>query len=394
MELPKVDVMYCPHCKFVTPVYSIFCCMCGERVKKEKRTRSMQMPVPAPRQLRSGSWTAQLMMDGKRVSITAETEEEYYIKARAIKAGLIEASKQEKKISVGAALDEYIESKSNILSPSTIKGYKSVRANRFQGIMLKDVRSGINWQKAINDEAAHAEAKTVSNAWHLVQAAVRAQGVEVPEMALPKIAKSDRPWLDYEQIQVFLKAVKGQPCEMAALLALHGLRRSELLAMTAEKINLDKGTMQVEGAKVYGDGGTLVDKKLNKTASSRRTVHIMIPRLEELVKGKKGVLVTTMPNTSYVQINRVCEAAGLPKVGVHGLRHSFASLAYHLGWSEAATMREGGWTNSKTVHGIYTHLAAQDLDADALKMRQFYAGGQEESAQITDEITNGDEKSE
>jgi integrase len=334
------------------------------------------------------------MMDGKRVSITAETEEEYYIKARAIKAGLIEASKQEKKISVGAALDEYIESKSNILSPSTIKGYKSVRENRFQGIMSKDVRSGINWQKVINEEAAHAEAKTVSNAWHLVQAAVRAQGVEVSEMALPKIAKSDRPWLDYEQIQVFLKAVKGQPCEMAALLALHGLRRSELLAMTAEKINLEKGTMQVEGAKVYGDGGTLVDKKLNKTASSRRTVHIMIPRLEELVKGKKGTLVTTMPNTSYVQINRICEAAGLPKVGVHGLRHSFASLAYHLGWSEAATMREGGWTNSKTVHGIYTHLAAQDLDADALKMRQFYAGEQEKDAQITDEIANGDEKSE
>jgi integrase len=101
-------------------------------------------------------------------------------------------------------------------------------------------------------------------------------------------------------------------------------------------------------------------------------VHIVIPRLEELAKGKKGLLVTTRPNTSYVQINKVCERAGLPLVGVHGLRHSFASLAYHLGWSEAVTMREGGWSNSKTVHEIYTHLAAQDITADIRKMREYY----------------------
>jgi len=372
MELPKVDIMYCPHCHNVTPVFSIFCCACGERIKKLKRERSMELPVPVPVQMASGKWRAQIMKDGKRVSITADTEKEYYIKARAIKAGLIEQKKAAPKMTVGQAVDEYIESKDKILSPSTIKGYKSIRENRFQAYMKKDIRSGINWQKAINEEAATLKGKTLSNAWHLVLASLTAQGVEAPDVALPRIVKAERPWLDYEQIQVFLKAIEGKDCELPALLALHGLRRSELLALTADKVDLEKRLIRVEGAEVYNDAGQIVAKDQNKTASSRRVVHIVIPRLEELLQGKTGKLITTKPNTSYVQINKVCEAAGLPLVGVHGLRHSFASLAYHLGWSEAATMREGGWSNSKTVHEIYTHLAAQDADESVQKMREFY----------------------
>lgn len=385
MELPKVEVKTCPHCKNPTPVYSIYCCMCGERVAKPKRIRSMELAVPKPTQQASGRWRAQLMLDGKRVSVTADTEQEYYIKARAIKAGLIEARGQAPKMTVGAAVDEYIASKDKVLSPSTIRAYKSYRKNRFPKLMDKDIRSGINWQKAVNDEAGKVGSKTLSNAWHLILAALDAQDLdELPEVTLPRVVKANRPWLDYEQIQDFLEAVKGKDCELPALLALHGLRRSELLALTADKVDLSKRTIRVEGAAVIDETGALVEKKQNKTQSSRRVVHIVIPRLEELLKGKTGKLVTTKPNTSYVQINRICEEAGLPKVGVHGLRHSFASLAYHLDWSEAATMREGGWSNSKTVHEIYTHLSRQDEDEAVRKMREFYG---EKNEQFTPEIT-------
>lgn len=372
-DIKQAELMPCPRCKFPTPVYSVYCCVCGERIAPEKRRRSMLLPVPKPVELASGTWRGQLMMDGKRISITAESEQEYYTKARAIKAGLIEAEKTAPKKTLGEAIDEYIESKDKILSPSTIKAYKSMRKTRFQSLMGRDIRSGINWQRAVNEEAATLKGKTLSNAWHLVLASLTAQGVEAPDVALPRIVKANRPWLDYEQIQVFLKAIKGKDCELPALLALHGLRRSELLALTADKVDLEKRVLRVEGAEVYNDAGQIVAKDENKTASSRRVVHIVIPRLEELLQGKTGKLVTTKPNTSYVQINKVCEAAGLPLVGVHGLRHSFASLAYHLGWSEAATMREGGWTNSKTVHEIYTHLAAQDADEAVRKMREFYS---------------------
>ena len=56
-----------------------------------------------------------------------------------------------------------------------------------------------------------------------------------------------------------------------------------------------------------------------------------------------------------------------------GLRHSFASLAYHLGWPEMQTMVVGGWSNYETVHKIYTHLAARDTNDAVDKMVKFFA---------------------
>lgn len=78
------------------------------------------------------------------------------------------------------------------------------------------------------------------------------------------------------------------------------------------------------------------------------------------------------PNGLWRKSNDVCEANGLPKVGVHGLRHSFASLAYSLGFKEEECMRIGGWSDYRIMHEIYTHLAARDLAARVKEMENFY----------------------
>lgn len=375
--------MICKSCNREIPEGSVFCMFCGERVARKKREKKKEISVPKPRQLPSGAYFAQVMVDGRRVSINAPTEQEYYARARATKAGLLEIKKALPKMTIGKAIDIYLEENSNVLSPSTIKGYKSVRNSRFQGIMDRDIGSDINWQKAVNDEAsAGISAKTLSNSWRVITVALKAQGAEIPAVKLPKVPKAERPWLDYKQIKTFLTLIEGQPCELAALLALHSLRRSELLALTSDHIDLAKGTITVSGAAVYDKDGNFVRKDTNKNVSSQRVVPIVIPRLRELLEGLSGQLITSKPNTTYVQVNRLCEANGLPLVGVHGLRHSFASLAYHLGWSEATTMQVGGWSDSKVVHNIYTHLADMDKNKDIKKMQRFY------SSQITNKITN------
>lgn len=350
------------------PDNALFCCWCGKKLSADRT----EIKVPAPRKLQSGTYFNQFMVNGERISVSAATESEYYAKARAAKLGLIEIKKTAPKITLGAAIDSYIESNSNTLSPSTIRGYQTIRDNRFQSIMDKDINSITNWQKIVNDEFDGITAKTLANAWRLVTAAIRAQELPVPEISLPKSPKAERPWLDYQQINKFLKAVEGKDCELGALLALHGLRRSEILALTSDKINAEKGLINVSGAMVFDKDQKLIEKATNKNKASQRTVHIMIPRLETLLSDKSGRLVTTNPNTLREQINAVCSAADLPLVGVHGLRHSFASLAYHLGWSEMTVMQEGGWSNTQTVHNIYTHLAAQDKNKDIDKMKAFY----------------------
>jgi len=58
---------------------------------------------------------------------------------------------------------------------------------------------------------------------------------------------------------------------------------------------------------------------------------------------------------------------------VHGLRHSFASLAYHLNIPEKITMEMGGWSDPGTMHKKYTHIAKSDISRYQTAMADFYA---------------------
>ena len=313
--------------------------------------------MPKPRQLRSGAWNIELRAEGQ--SITEATAELCEAKARAIRAGFIEAKKAAPKMTVDAALEAYIKSR-ELLSPSTLRGYEAIRRTRFKAISDKDINA-VDWQNAINAEAKYCSPKTLKNAWGLFSSALKSAGVDPGEVTLAQVASKDLPWLDYEQIKTFLEAVKYEPCELGALLALHSLRRSEIYALTAADVDLAKGLIRVEGAAVLDADNNLTQKDTNKNETSRRTVPIMIPRLREILPeaittADGGALVQGSLNPLYVQINRVCDAAGLPRVGVHGLRRSFASLAYHLRWSELETMRVGGWSDYKTMRKFIPSL--------------------------------------
>lgn len=360
--------MKCKYCKRDIDDDSFFCKWCGKEVVRGRKKKD-EVSVPKPKQLKSGEFYAQMMIDGRVEYVKADTEREYYAKARALKQGLIEQKKTKAGATVGQLIDAYITANSNVLSPSTIRSYLSYRQHRFQSVMGKDALN-VNWQAAINAEAAEVSAKSVQNAWRLITASLKLAKLPVPDVNLPKVPKAERPWLDYEQIKVFLNAVEGQPCELGALLALHSLRRSEILNLTAESVSGD--VIKVRGSAVHNADGQLVSKATNKNSSSTRDVPVMIPRIKTLLP-ESGKVITGNANQLWAQINRVCRNAGLPEVGVHGLRHSFASLAYHLNWPEMQTMSVGGWSDYNTVHNIYTHLAEKDRSDAVNNMTAFYA---------------------
>ena len=105
----------------------------------------------------------------------------------------------------------------------------------------------------------------------------------------------------------------------------------------------------------------------------------MIPELTSAlyaVENKTGSVVTLHPNTILAQINRVCLNNDLPEVGIHGLRHSFASIGFHLRMSEREVMEIGGWSDSNTVHRIYEHLSLADKLTAQNKMKNFYSANE------------------
>ena len=107
----------------------------------------------------------------------------------------------------------------------------------------------------------------------------------------------------------------------------------------------------------------------------------MIPRLKEILAQQKEAglpPVLSSPNSITDSINTVCRNAGLPEVGTHGLRRSFASLGFHLGLSELEVQEIGGWSDYTTVRKIYTRLAKEDRLNAENKMETFYKTGGKE----------------
>lgn len=334
--------------------------------------------VPTPRQLPSGSWFVQICVNGKRISITEQKEETCIARAMATKQALLEPVDRSRKPLLTNAIDHYIEARSNILSPATIRGYRTIQKNRFQSAMSRpvDACGEKEWQRIVNREASLCSSKTLKNAWGLVSSVIREEtGMDI-SVNLPQVVSETREFLEPEQIQVFLEAAKGSKYEIAALLALCSLRVSEIIALTWKQIDLEKGLIYVQGAVVPNEENRYVKKQENKNSTSRRTVPIMIPRLSEALEQadrRTKEVVPFHPSSIRNGINRICVCAGLPEVGTHGLRHSFASLAYHLNMPEKIAMQIGGWANDATMRKIYTHVSKNDVLKYQNAMTDFYS---------------------
>ena len=335
------------------------------------------MNVPKARKLPSGSWFIQMRLGGESISVTRDTEKECVRAAQYAKAEYMAGKREAKKdgeLTLGNAIDAYIKARTNVLSPASVRGYQIIRDNRFQSFM--DAKLGkIDYQKMCNEEARNCSPKTLKNAWGFVSSVLRQNGIQPPSVTLPLVAPNERPFLEPEEIPLFIKEVKGTRVEIPALLALHSLRRSEICALTWDNIDLKKKCIHVRGAMVPGAVHKFIRKETNKNASSTRTVPIMINELLEAleaVESKDGLLVNCSPNSLRKWVNIACREAGLPEVGVHGLRHSFASLAYHIGMPEKVTMEIGGWADNHTMRKIYTHVAQSDRSQHTKAMADFF----------------------
>ena len=339
------------------------------------------MKIPSARKLPSGSWYCRVRIKGKDISITRPTKKEAIAEAMAVKAGI----KLDDKLAptrlraktVNQAIDDYIAARQNVLSPATIRGYRIIQQNRFRtatNLKIYDI-SKEKWQRIVNDEAKLCSAKTLKNAWGLLSAVIAETTGQKVSVRLPQVMPKDRPFLTPEQIPVFVQAIQGKTFEIPALLALSGLRRSEILALRWEDIDVEAGIIHVAAAAVTDENNQLIRKKETKNRSSHRIVPI-IPPLAAALKlhpAGTGSIVTASPNALWTQINDVCKELGLPQVGVHGLRRSFASLAYHLGLSEEMTMRIGGWSDIYTMRRIYTKLSDQDIADQSSLLKDFFS---------------------
>ena len=330
------------------------------------------MKVPKIRQLPSGAYTCQLRIDGKSISITGDDPDKVYAEAVGVKSGLIKVKRNPGNMTLGQAIDKYIETKDAVLSPSTISAYKKMRKFCFQEIM--DVQlSAINQQKlqaAVNRMAKEKSPKYVSNAYGLVIATLKEfMPDETFRIKLPQKKKYDYAVPTDEDIKAIIEFSKGTPNEIPILLAIWcGLRMSEIRAI--KKADIKDGLLHIHSAIVDVDG--VPTEKGTKSYSGTR--NIQLPKyLEDLMLAVEGdVIVPDTANAIRNRFFRACEKNGLQHYRFHDLRHAHASVMLALGVPNKYAQERMGHATDNMLKNVYQHTMAKQQNEYTKRINAYF----------------------
>lgn len=180
----------------------------------------------------------------------------------------------------------------------------------------------------------------------------------------PKEEYTEMRHLTPDEIKLFLDQVDERYYALFYTAIFTGMRLGELLALQWSDINWNTDTIRIQRSTWNGQ---FVDPK---TRNSIRTV-FMTPRLREVLLdhrevGSKGNLNLVFSNEEGGIIGssnlrqRIFEPAlkraGLPRMRIHDLRHTFASLLIHQGENLKYVQQQLGHTSITTTVDRYGHL--------------------------------------
>lgn len=338
-------------------------------LQEKMRKKAAKLTNPTPVELPSGAWRCQVMCQGRRLSTVDADPEIAHAKILALKNGLIKETKAPSHMTVGDAIKLYIESKDTVLSPSTIRSYKSLRDHAYTSLNETPLRflAQESVQRWANTIAKNHTPKYVANAHGLLSAAVSMYRPDfVLRTTLPKKEKKEINIPTMEEILVLAENAKGSEFELPFLLAVWmGLRTSEIRGLTWDCVN--GNILHIKQALVEGEDGAVM--KGTKSYSSNRKLRIppYIQTLIEQQPRRDEFIIHYSRNALYNRLRRMCERYGLPHYRFHDLRHVQASALLALNVPDKYSMeRMGHSSNHILKHYQHTWTSKTEEYTDSL----------------------------
>jgi integrase len=211
--------------------------------------------------------------------------------------------------------------------------------------------------------------------WGYVRANA-AEGVELPRLNPPP----PRAWT-VSELARFLNALEHERlAPVWGFLAATGARRGEALGLRWRDLDLDAGTATLINTRVIV-GGSVVEGTTKSRAGARTTpldddtVAILRAlrsrqRAELLQLGLRsavnGYVFTGEDGRPYwpqrvtARFREVTDALGLPRIGVHGLRHTSVTWAISAGQNPKLVAQRHGHASETFTIGRYSHVMPGD----------------------------------
>jgi len=184
-----------------------------------------------------------------------------------------------------------------------------------------------------------------------------------------------QPWTLDELATWLHVALTDRFAGMWVLAATTGMRRSELAGVSRDTVSLEQGILFIEDTRVVVDGRA--QDSDGKTEDSRRTIsldpftvaalrkHIDMLEKERSAFGSSypehGKLMVfedgrrLHPDTITSRFNRLVDLAGVRRIRLHDIRHTYATLARDLGVNGKIVTDRLGHANEAVTQQIYTH---------------------------------------
>lgn len=297
-------------------------------------------------------------------------------------------------ITVGEYLAEWIESARHSLRPTTVRGYQQsverltahlgrVRLQALTPMQVQQCYAGL--LESGGRGGRPLAPKTVRHA-HVVLRKALGDAERLGVVSRNAAAAARPPTGEHtemstwssEDLRDFLDAIVGHQYEIAfRLLAASGLRRGEVLGLRWRDVDFDLG--QIAVANTITELGSQVVMGPPKTARSRRNVYLdsrTIAALRDHRKrqreqriaagaawdGEHDWVVTdelggfVQPGNVSYEFRNLVEQLDLPRIRLHDLRHTHATLALKAGVHPKVVSERLGHATVGITLDLYSHV--------------------------------------
>jgi len=333
------------------------------------------------KKLPSGMWRIQAYLgkdtNGKpiRASFTAPTKKEAELQAAQYVA---ENQRYDfRNITVEDAIDRYIAAKTPVLSPSTIRAYRSYQRNYYGGIGHMPI-SKLNTEEMqlfVSSMVGTVSNKTIHNAYGLLSSAIALfRPDKVFRVTLPtkKATRRESP-SDGVVRELYEKAgPELQKC--IALAAFGSLRRGEICALKHQDVTGQ--AVHVHADMIMDEHGDWIYKDIPKTAESNRVVYLPQEVIDLLGDGVDDeYIISISPSRVSDRFIKLRERLGLHGVRFHDLRHYYASIGAVLGIPDTYLSQFGGWrSDSPVMKSIYQNVISCEQQKFSQAMNAHFSG--------------------